>query len=172
MKQTKERVSFIDAFLNYWKKPFNLTSTATISEYWWGQLAMLTGLLAQYTILMGFYQSMIVSGIRVLGTIGTILICILMVWLLLSSLALFVRRMNDVGFKSTPILIWLLLVAVVLVFNNGNLIWLILNCVVYVIQVVLCIQKSDAFLNAKPGVIFRSKTTVSYNEDDDHRKES
>ncbi|WP_290033156.1 DUF805 domain-containing protein [Ligilactobacillus cholophilus] len=159
MKKINEqgKTSFTDAFSHYWKGLFNFNGRSSSSGYWWGQLSMLLGLVAQYTIFIGFYQSMIVSGINIIGTIGSIIIIIIMCWILVASLALFVRRMNDVGIKMVPALVWLVIIGAVLLLGESNLIFDVIEIILFVIQGIICSKGSDELARDHSNAIFRAK---------------
>lgn len=153
---TKE--TFIDGFIHYWKRAFDFNGHSCSAEYWWGQIALIIGLIAQYTILVGCYQSMVVSGYQIIGTIGSILIFGLTIWMFLASIALYFRRVTDVGLRFFPATLWLLMLFLLMMLGKTTIIETLLLILMFVIQIVICSQKSDRFAREKQTLLFRAKS--------------
>lgn len=137
MKRIEEsgEISFKQAFVDFWRGLFSFGGRSTRTGFWYGVLMMSLvipwGLLGLLVVLNGIVYGMTGPA----GIFWPVLIISFLVYLVVSIIiqigtwALFFRRMRDVGFKTTPLIIWLVislapipLLAIVMVIAN---IWLL-----------------------------------------------
>lgn len=136
MKRIEEsgEISFKQAFVDFWRGLFSFGGRSTRTGYWYG---IMTASVISYGIL-GLLIALNGMVRKIAGPSGafmTLFIISFLVYLVVSIIiqigtwALFFRRMRDVGFKTTPLIIWLVislapipLLAIVMVIAN---IWLL-----------------------------------------------
>ena len=117
MKRIEEsgEISFKQAFVDFWRGLFSFGGRSTQTGFWYGVLMMrlviLCGLLGLLVVLNGIVYGMTGPA----GIFWPVLIISFLVYLVVSIIiqigmwALFFRRMRDVGFKTTPLVIWLVI---------------------------------------------------------------
>ena len=117
MKRIEEsgEISFKQAFVDFWRGLFSFGGRSTRTGFWYGVLMMrlviLCGLLGLLVVLNGIVYGMTGPA----GIFWPVLIISFLVYLVVSIIiqigtwALFFRRMRDVGFKTTPLVIWLVI---------------------------------------------------------------
>ena len=136
MKRIEEsgEISFKQAFVDFWRGLFSFGGRSTRTGYWYG---IMTASVISYGILglLIALNGMVRKIVGPSGAFMTLFIISVLVYLVVSIIiqigtwALFFRRMRDVGFKTTPLIIWLVislapipLLAIVMVIAN---IWLL-----------------------------------------------
>lgn len=117
MKRIEEsgEISFKQAFVDFWRGLFSFGGRSTRTGYWYGILMMSLvipcGLLGLLVVLNGIVYGMTGPA----GIFWPVLIISFLVYLVVSIIiqigtwALFFRRMRDVGFKTTPLVIWVVI---------------------------------------------------------------
>lgn len=116
MKRIEEsgEISFKQAFVDFWRGLFSFGGRSTRTGFWYG---VLTASVISYGIL-GLLITLNGMVCKIAGPIGafmTIFIISVLVYLVafvvikIGTWALFFRRMRDVGFKTTPLIIWLVI---------------------------------------------------------------
>lgn len=117
MKRIEEsgEISFKQAFVDFWRGLFSFGGRSTRTGFWYGVLMMSLvipwGLLGLLVVLNGIVYGMTGPA----GIFWPVLIISFLVYLVVSIIiqigtwALFFRRMRDVGFKTTPLVIWVVI---------------------------------------------------------------
>lgn len=106
MKRIEEsgEISFKQAFVDFWRGLFSFGGRSTRTGFWYGILGLLITL-----------NGMVCKIAGPNGAFMTIFIISVLVYLVafvvikIGTWALFFRRMRDVGFKTTPLIIWLVI---------------------------------------------------------------
>lgn len=117
MKRIEEsgKISFKQAFVDFWRGLFSFGGRSTQTGFWYGILMMRLvisgGLLGLLVVINGIVYEMVGPN----GMFWPVLIISFLVYLIVSVViqigtwALFFRRMRDVGFKTTPLVIWIVI---------------------------------------------------------------
>lgn len=117
MKRIEEfgEISFKQAFVDFWRGLFSFGGRSTRTGFWYGILMMKFvisyGLLGLLVVLNGMVYK--ITGPD--GIFWPVLMISVLIYLVVSIViqigtwALFFRRMRDVGFKTTPLIIWVVI---------------------------------------------------------------
>ena len=117
MKRIEEsgEISFKQAFVDFWRGLFSFGGRSTRTGFWYGILMMRLiipcGLLGLLVVLNGMVYGMTgPAGIfwPVL-VISFLVYSVVLIVIQIGTWALFFRRMRDVGFKTTPLVIWIVI---------------------------------------------------------------
>lgn len=117
MKRIEEsgEVSFKQAFVDFWRGLFSFGGRSTRAGFWYGILTMKLMVPLVSLGLLTILNMLIYFLVGTSGLFITILIISILVYIVLSILieigtwALFFRRSRDVGFKTTPLVIWVII---------------------------------------------------------------
>lgn len=117
MKRIEEsgEISFKQAFVDFWRGLFSFGGRSTRTGFWYGILMMRLviswGFLGLLVVLNGIVYEMTGPA----GMFWPVLVISFLFYLVVSIViqigtwALFFRRMRDVGFKTTPLVIWVII---------------------------------------------------------------
>ena len=118
---------------------------ATRAGYWWAILGVVLYVLAGMVL-----SFMLMFTVRILGVIFICLLGISSIFVLIEAYALLFRRFRDVGFKTAPIVIWLLCYFFVP----------FVNAIAGIAGLVFMFLPTDQFVAEKENWLVRGKDTV------------
>ena len=115
MKRIEEsgEISFKQAFVDFWRGLFSFGGRSTRTGYWYGVLMMpltilmvVTGGIVTLNIILAMTLNKVVGSVLI---ISLLIETIVYITISIGSTALFFRRMRDVGFKTAPLVIWIVI---------------------------------------------------------------
>lgn len=147
MRRIEERgeVTFGQAIKDYIQGWVSYGGRSTRAGYWWAILGMVL------YILVGMLLSfLLMFTVRILGIIFICFLGISSIFVFIASYALLFRRFRDIGFKTAPIIIWLLC-SIFVPFVNG---------IAGIAGFVFTLLPTDQFVAEKENWLVRGKDTV------------
>ncbi|KRM53244.1 DUF805 domain-containing protein [Ligilactobacillus araffinosus] len=115
MKRIEEsgEISFKQAFIDFWRGLFSFGGRSTRKGYWYGVLMMpltilmvVTGGIVTLNIILAMTLNKVVGSFLI---ISLLIETVVYITISIGSTALFFRRMRDVGFKTAPLVIWIVI---------------------------------------------------------------
>lgn len=153
----KGKVSFEEAFHDYYHGILSYGGRSTRSGYWWGQVVGLIFAIALYTIFYGSLESSMASGHQSIIAVGSLIVSVGGVLLYIAEYAILARRLRDIGFKTFPVVIWIFLRWITSVaFKLFGAAFSLIFILVLVVQLILCCLPTDYFVRSKKNAITRS----------------
>lgn len=146
----KGKVSFMEAFHDYFYGIFGFGGRSTRSGYWWGQVWCLIFVGALYTIFYGCLESSLASGHQSIIAVGSLIVSVGGLLVYIAEYAILARRLRDLGFTTFPVICWIILRWLsAVMFKVAGLFFGILFICVLIIQLTLCCLPTDYFVQKK-----------------------